>query len=158
MLWGIWRGEKFLDDNRLSGFGHVTHSLASLFFLWVPFAKAQPGKNLRSLKVGSGNLPKYQEQAHPSNASNSLENVGWHCGKDKLQNSPYRVFSVCNFIWSLCIEPSWGRLFANMLSVVIWGSGRKLFLVIFIFFLVCLQMYYNEYLLLCIIKKLKKIF
>lgn len=126
-------GEKFLGDQRLSGRGYVLPSLASFSSLWISFAKAQPGKNLRSLKVVCGNVPECQEQIHPPDASNSLENVGWYCGKGKFQNSAYRAFSVCNFIQPFCIEPSWGRLSANTLSVIIWGSGRKWFLVIFTF-------------------------
>ena len=46
-----------------------------------------------------------------------------------------------------------GRLFGSVLSAVISGGGRKLFPVIFIFFLVCLQNFYSEHLSLFIIKK-----
>lgn len=119
-LWGVWRGRNFwVTTGYLAS--RVSFPAWPQFPLWVSFAKAQPGKNLRSLKLVSGNIPKCQEQIQPSDASNMV----WHCGKGKLQNSlsrAYRAFSVCNFIQLLCIKSCWGRLFANVPMCYLWLS------------------------------------
>lgn len=87
--------ERSLGTNRLSSLGHVLPSLLSVLMRLL--SQSQRQENLRSSKVRSGNASKCQEWVHmPPNTLNSLENVDWPYGKSKLQNSLYRVFSVCN--------------------------------------------------------------
>lgn len=117
--------EKSWGTNRLSSLRHVLPLMRLL--LMSLFSQSPKWENLRSSKVRSGSALKCQDQMHPPpDALDSLENVGWHYGKSRLQNSPYRVFPVCNLILPLCIEPSWGRLFANVLSVVIRGGQEEI--------------------------------